>query len=127
MMLDLISKLLAFFITAPLLTSIVVYFISMTIERNKWKAIHRVVNWTTIFYIISVHIMLHSIFSRSFITITIVVLLFILTIIILIQWKKQRDIQFLVAFKLLTRISFLLFFVLYGCFMIIGILIRLIG
>lgn len=127
MMLDLISKLLAFFITAPLLTSIVVYFISMTIERNKWKAIHRVVNWTTIFYIIAVHIMLHSIFSRSFITITIVVLLFILTIIILIQWKKQRDIQFLVAFKLLTRISFLLFFVLYGCFMIIGILIQLIG
>lgn len=127
MMLDLVSKVLAFFITAPLLTSIVVYLISMSLQRNKWKAIHRVVNWTTIFYIIAVLIMLQAIFSKSFIAITIVGLLFVLTIIILVQWKKQRDIQFFAAFKLLTRISFLLFFVLYGCFMIIGILIQLIG
>ncbi|MHA6251391.1 DUF3397 domain-containing protein [Oceanobacillus sp. CAU 1775] len=127
MMLDIVSKLLAFFITAPLFSSIIVYFISMTIERNKWKAIHRVVNWTTIFYVIAVLMMLQMIFDRNFIGIAIIVLLTILTIIVVVQWKKDRDIQFLSAFKLLLRVSFLLFFVLYGCLMIIGIIIQLVG
>ena len=121
-MLDIITYTISVLITAPLLASFIVYIISMLIERNKWKAIHRVVNWTTIFYIIAVLVMLELIFDRSFLSFTIIFFLVILTLIIFIQWKDKKDVQFIKAIKLLTRILFLLFFLLYGCFMIIGIL-----
>lgn len=124
-MLDVITYTIAFLITVPVLSSLIVYFISMKVEHNIWKSIHRVVSWTTIFYIIAVLIMLQLIFDRSFTGLIFIFLLSILTFIIIIQWKKHRDIQFRIAIKILWRISFLLFFLLYGCFMFIGIWLQL--
>ena len=124
-MLDFIIYTLSFFITIPFLASLLVYMVSMVLDRNKLKAIRMVVNWTTLFYIIAVTIMLSLIFNLSFIGIVLILLLAILTIIIFIQWKTKRDVEIMRAVKLLWRISFLLFFMLYSCFLVIGILQRL--
>ncbi|MCG5103585.1 DUF3397 domain-containing protein [Oceanobacillus alkalisoli] len=121
-MLDIIVYVLSFFITIPLLASFLVYIISMIRERNKLKAFHSAVNWTTILYIIAVTIMLGIIFDRSFVGVVLIFLLISLSLIIFIQWRTGRDVQFKKAAKLLWRISFLLFFILYGCLMIAGII-----
>ena len=121
-MLDFIIYTLSFFITIPFLASLLVYLVSMVIDRNKLKAIHRLVNWTTHFYIIAVTVMLSIIFNWSFIGIVLILLLSLLTLIIFIQWKTKRDVEITRAVKLLWRISFLLFFVLYSCLLLIGIL-----
>ena len=121
-MLDFIVYTLSFFITIPFLASLLVYLVSMVLDRNKLKAIHRLVNWTTLLYIIAVTIMLSIIFSLSFIGIVLILLLAILTIIIFIQWKTKGDVEITRAVKLLWRISFLLFFMLYSSLLLIGIL-----
>jgi hypothetical protein len=124
-MLDFIIHILAFFITIPIVASFLVYIGSMIRERNKWKAIRRMVNWTTVFYIIATAIMLSLLFEREFIGVIIIFLLIGQSVIIFIQWKNERDIEFTKGFKLLWRISFLVFFFLYGCLMLVGILMRL--
>ena len=121
-MLDFIAYILSFFITIPLLASFFVYIIRMIRERNKLKAFHAAVNWTTLLYIIAVTIMLEIIFDRSFIGIVLIFLLASLSLIIFIQWRTGRDVQMKKAVKLLWRISFLLFFILYGCLMVVGII-----
>jgi len=120
-MLGLFIYILSFFITIPFLASILVYIASMIRERNKWRAIHRTVNWTTVFYIIAVTIMLTLIFDVNFIGIILIVLLIGLSFIIFIQWKRNQDIQFRKATKLLWRVSFLVFFILYCCLTVVGI------
>lgn len=126
-MLNFISYTVSIFITLPLFASMLVYIVSMIIERNKWKAIQKLVNWTTLFYIIAVTIMLTLIFGMGFTGIVLITLLAILTCIIFIQWKTRRDVEIRRAVRLLWRISFLLFFVLYGCLMLVGILKQLLS
>lgn len=126
-MLNFISYTVSIFITLPLFASMLVYIVSMIIERNKWKAIQKLVNWTTLFYIIAVTIMLTLIFGMDFTGIVLITLLAILTCIIFIQWRTNRDVEIRRAVKLLWRISFLLFFVLYGCLMLVGILKQLVS
>ncbi len=121
-MLDIIIYIISFFVTIPIIASLLVYIISMIVERNKLKAIHNMVAWTTCFYIIAVAIMLTLILDRSFVGVILIFFLVLLSLIVFIQWKTKRDIELKRAVKLLWRISFLLFFFLYGCFLIMGII-----
>ena len=121
-MLEYLIYTLAFFITAPIVATIIVYFLSSLRHRNSMKALHKAVNWTTVFYILSVWLMLAMIFNRNFIGIILILLLVILAMIIFFQWKWKQDVQFRKALKLLWRISFLLFLILYICLALFGIL-----
>lgn len=121
-MLEAVTHIISFFITVPMVASFIVYVISMIRLRNLWKAIHMMVDWTTLFYILAVMIMLFVLFERHFFGYILIFLLMALSVIIFNQWKKERDIQLKKAVKLLWRISFLLFFFLYGCLTVLGII-----
>lgn len=120
-MIDAIIYIISFLITIPIIASFAVYIGSMLHRRNKRKAVHTMVNWTTLLYIVAVAIMLRLIFGRNFTGIILIFLLVMLSIIIFIQWKTKRDVQFMKAAKLLWRISFLLFFMLYLCLAVLGV------
>lgn len=120
-MLDYIIYIIAFFITIPFAASLIVFLISKTLDKKSMKAIHRTVNWTTIFYLISVWMMMSLIFGKNYIGIIFIGLLCILTLIVFFQWKWKQDIQFIKAVKLCLRISFLLFFIMYIVFAAVGI------
>lgn len=121
-MLEAVTHIISFFITVPMVASFIVYVISMGRLGNPWKAIHMMVDWTTLFYILAVMIMLFVLFERHFFGYILIFLLMALSVIIFNQWKKERDIQLKKAVKLLWRISFLLFFFLYGCLTVLGII-----
>lgn len=121
-MLEAVTHIISFFITVPMVASFIVYVISKVRLRNLWKAIHMMVDWTTLFYILAVMIMLFVLFERHFFGDILIFLLMALSVIIFNQWKKKRDIQLKKAVKLLWRISFLLFFFLYGCLTVLGII-----
>lgn len=121
-MLEAVTHIISFFITVPMVASFIVYVISMGRLGNPWKAIHMMVDWTTLFYILAVMIMLLVLFERHFFGYILIFLLTTLSVIIFNQWKKERDIQLKKAVKLLWRISFLLFFFLYGCLTVLGII-----
>ncbi|OZU90416.1 hypothetical protein CIL03_04525 [Virgibacillus indicus] len=124
-MVDYIVYFFAFFITVPFFATLVVYMISRKVHPGKWKAVHKAVNWTTILYIIADIMLISIIFDRQFTGIAAVILLFILTLIIIIQWKTNTEVLFGKAFKTLWRISFLLFLFIYICLLMIGIIQRI--
>ncbi|WP_373895927.1 DUF3397 domain-containing protein [Virgibacillus sp. CBA3643] len=121
-MVDVIIYFIAFFITVPILATWIVYKISFKIYGHQWKAIHISVNWTTIFYIIAVLILVSNIFDQQFIGIMLILLLSMLAVIIILQWKMRTEVVFAKAFKTLWRLCFLIFSFLYICFVLIGII-----
>ncbi|PAV29905.1 hypothetical protein CIL05_08480 [Virgibacillus profundi] len=121
-MIDFIIYLIAFFITVPIFATWLLYKIIRKFKHGKLRAFHQAVNWTTILYIIAVTILLTIIFEKQFIGITLVFLLSILTVIIIFQWKMNTEILFKKAIKVFWRFSFLIFFVIYICLLLIGVI-----
>jgi hypothetical protein len=120
-MLDFLIVLLAFIITAPILMSVLTYYSLKLIYQNPIKAFQKAISWTTIIYILAVNTMFSYLFGRSYLGYIIVLMLCVLTIVIVLQWKNNVEINYQKALKLLWRISFLIFFVLYIILAIIGI------
>ncbi|WP_042145022.1 DUF3397 domain-containing protein [Paucisalibacillus sp. EB02] len=121
-MVDFFIILLAFFITAPILITILTYYSLKFMYQNPIKAFHKSINWTTIIYIIAVNTLLSYLFEGAYIGYIIVFMLCILTIIVILQWRNNLEINYQKALKLLWRISFLFFFVLYIILVLYGIL-----
>jgi Protein of unknown function (DUF3397) len=119
---ELILFILAFLITLPIFSTIVVYYILKYIYGNPIRAFHKAINWTTVLYILAVNTMLTYLFESFFIGYIFVVMLLILTFLIVNQWKKNIEIDYGRAFKLLWRLSFLLYFILYIILVVYGII-----
>lgn len=107
-------------ITVPFFSTYLVYFLSKKIHHHQWRAIHQAVHYTTLLYIIAVHIIVQLLFNYSLVWLIILLHLFILMIVIIYQRRKYTDINMVLGFKLLWRISFLIFFVSYVILIVYG-------
>lgn len=116
---------IALLIAFPIIATLLLYWLSEKIFKHKLKAVHFAVNWTTLLYIIADLILLFILFEWQLTGIVITILLGLLAIIMIIQWKTNTDVQFLKAFKLLWRICFLFFALLYICLVLFGIFSRI--
>ncbi|MBP2077538.1 DUF3397 domain-containing protein [Oceanobacillus polygoni] len=126
-MLDFFIYSVAFFITLPLIATTLIYVISIKKHRNKLRALHQAVNWTTILYIVAVSIMLNLIVGSSFSGWMIVLFLIALASVIIFQWKNHTEVVFRKAIKIIWRFAFLLYFTLYILLALIGVIQRLVG
>ncbi|WP_218775550.1 DUF3397 domain-containing protein [Oceanobacillus senegalensis] len=126
-MINFIVYIIAFFITVPIIATIFTFILFLKLCRSKKRALHKSINWTIIFYIIAVMILIQVIFQIDSFGYILVVLLTILTIIILAQWKKNTEIEFKKAFRLLWRVCFLLFLFLYLSLLIFGLIMQIVS
>ncbi len=110
----------------PIIATVIVYIIVLKLSRSSKKAVHIAVNWSTIFYIISTIILIQYLFNTSITGFILIFMLFVLAVIIFYQWKANVDIEIKKAFKILWKICFLLFFILYVTFSIIGIIMEIV-
>lgn len=62
-MVDIIIYCFAFLVTVPFFSTWIVYFISRRVQKQKRKAIHRAVNWTTFLYICGFCALLYAVSS----------------------------------------------------------------
>src|SRR5690554_2210561 len=125
-MVNYMSIIIACLITFPFLSTLLIYKVSKKIVRHKLHALHLAINWTTILYILATIIMLNNIFEQQFIGIILGLILFLLAIIIIWQWKTKTEILFNRAIKIMWRLCFLIFFVAYMMIATYGIVIRII-
>ncbi|MGY0692286.1 DUF3397 domain-containing protein [Virgibacillus sp. FSP13] len=121
-MFDIVVYFIAFLITVPIIATWIVYQISVKIHRQKWRAIHTAVNWTTILYILAVTGLFTVVFNHGFFGWILIFLMMALSIIIFLQWKTKMEVEFKRAFKEFWRFSFLLFSFLYLCLVLIGLI-----
>jgi len=123
--LNLFIYFIACIIALPLLATWLVYIVSKRIYKHTWMAIHTAVNWTTLFYILSVLTILHTFYGRSFIGFIGVILFLMLSIIIFVQWKSRHEVVIVRAVKILWRASFLVFSLAYICLAILGVVYKI--
>lgn len=126
-MIELIAFVLGVLITLPVLATILIYFISYKFYEKRQHAVHLAVNLTTLFYILAVGTMLHIIFGKSYFGIIFILLIIILGISVIVQWKVKGEIIFKYAWKGFWRFSFLIFVLAYFGLSIYGLIQRLIG
>lgn len=124
-MVSYISIIIASLITFPIFSTWIIYKIGNKVVRQKSRALHIAVNWTTILYILSTIMMLHIIFEQHFIGIIFGLILSILAIIIIWQWKTKTEILFSKAIKILWRLCFIIFLVTYFILVFYGIAMKM--
>ncbi|MGX4669131.1 DUF3397 family protein [Cerasibacillus sp. JNUCC 74] len=117
--------LLSFFITIPIFATWLTYIIISKWARHPLRAVHFAVTWTTPLYVIAVIFLIAIIFDVNVVGIILALLLISIAIIIMFQWKRNTEVLLIKAVKLMWRFTFLLFFLLYCLFVIIGIVQRI--
>lgn len=119
-MIDFFIYILAILITVPPVLALIVYYFSLKRFHSTMRAVHATVRWTTLFFIVAVDLLISVVFNISATGGIIVALLILLTLIIYYQWKNT-EIRLRKALRLLWRITFLLFFVLYLLLLLAGV------
>lgn len=112
---------ISFFIVFPMVATFIVYFFSSRFHQNKWRSIHQTVHLTTFFYIASTLILIQMLFEQYFIGYLLILIITVLAVIVIIQWKTKKKIVFSIALKQLWRACFLLFSFMYICLVVFGI------
>src|SRR5690625_262119 len=100
-------------ISIPIMMSMFIYFLGVHFSKNKWKAIHKSTQWSAVFYIIAVALLLKHLFTFSFLGYILIFLITLLSTILIIQWKKDTEVILLDGLRVMWRSSFLIFFILY--------------
>lgn len=108
-----IQYLPTFFIGLPVIVTVSLYYVGVRISGSKWKVIHKTVQWSAIFYIIAVSILLSMILQRAVFGYVLIFLIIVLAATLIIQWRKKTEVILMDGLRLLWRISFLLFFLTY--------------
>lgn len=107
---------MAFLITFPFSITWIIYQLSYMLTKSRLKSLHISVHWSTIWYFFAVLVLNKMYLDRFFGDIIILILLFLLSCIIIYQWRTDMDVQIQRAFKILLRFSFFMFCFIYFCF-----------
>lgn len=125
-MINYLSIIIALLITFPFIPTIIVYKVSDKIVKHKLRALHIAINWTTILYIFATIRILNMMFDQQFIGIVIGLILVLLAIIIIWQWKIKTEVLLNKALKILWRLCFIVFLFAYLILVVYGIILRMI-
>ncbi|WP_339178405.1 DUF3397 domain-containing protein [Oceanobacillus sp. FSL W7-1293] len=106
---DYIYYTIALFIAFPFIITFLAYGITKLRKQHTWKAVHNAVQWSAIFFILGVGVLLQLLFDRSFFGWIILLFLISLTGILIHQYQKQSDVEISKAIKIVWRSAFLLF------------------
>lgn len=116
---------IVFFITFPFMLTFLIYVVNKLFNVHPLKAFHRSMAWSTLFYICAVIQMLAMYFDRLFVGGIAAIFLLMLSFIIIVQRRKEVEIKLKKASRLLWRMCFLLFLLLYMVLVFYGVVIRL--
>lgn len=100
-------------LASPFLVSFIIYLLLFFLPIHKWRKIHLTVQWSALFYVYGVIILVDQLFEIFILSYILILFIIFLAIHVTVQWKKDVTISLKKAIILLLRIVFLLFFVTY--------------
>ncbi|HLS66367.1 MAG TPA: DUF3397 family protein [Pseudogracilibacillus sp.] len=100
-------------IMIPFFSTAILYYIMKWISHHPWKAIHFSTQWSAFLYVVAVSLLLEKHIEVATLGFFIVGILLLLSIHLIVQWKKNTEVILKKGLKLVTRICFLLFSLLY--------------
>jgi hypothetical protein len=121
MMIDIMTWMISLAFTLPLLSLIILLLIFRLVVKNKKKSILWAVDISTIFFIISVHFHLLTIFEQSFLIFFILGLIILTIIVYFIDYNRSKAATIKKASIKVWRMSFLFFLASYFVLTVYGI------
>lgn len=112
------------FITIPFLFYILLFTIIKQITKNHRLALNSAINATTFVLIISVHLIILTIWDRSLLALIILVMLVLAIMFTFYHWKTKEEIHYRKVFIGFWRFNFLVFSLLYISLILFGIISR---
>jgi hypothetical protein len=124
-MIDFFSNFIASIVTIPVLGFIAVFIVSKLIFKNRRKAFHMAIDWSTFILILAVHHLIVVIWNHSYLWLLLLLMILVAVCFVIAHWKIKHEIVFLPIFKGIWRMNFLLFFTAYLFLVVIGLFQRL--
>lgn len=120
-MLSFVSGIFALFVVAPIISYIVAFVICKKITKKHRRSVRFAIDFSTIFFIFSVHYLVVTIWEKSIFWYIIIFVLFAGMIFAIYHWKVDKEVVFSKVFRAFWRINFLVFFFTYLSLMIYGV------
>ncbi|WP_312095345.1 DUF3397 domain-containing protein [Niallia sp.] len=124
-MINLTSQLISFLVVFPIFTLFIVFVISKLITKKHRFSIHLALDISTIFFVLSVHFLIQSIWNTSLLIYIIIFILLIGMIFVIIHWKIKEEMDYKKIFKGIWRVTFMLFFTFYIVLVIYGLVLSI--
>jgi hypothetical protein len=124
-MLSVVSSVIATLITVPCLVYILIFIISKLLTKNHRRAVQTALDFSTFFFILSVHFLLLAIWGKSFLWAIFIFIFTCAIIFVIINWKLKGEIVLSRCFKGFWRFCFLVFFIMYLILTIYGVIQRI--
>lgn len=112
-MIDLLIHLFAFFVTVPLLATLIAFVIFKRKYPRTNIAFQKAAQWTAVFYVIAVDLILTDLFQMNMLLLIVPFFVLIVGLLLLGQYNTKGHFIFGRAIKTAWRLFFLIFFVLY--------------
>lgn len=114
------SAVISFFVAFPVICYLLIFILSKQMTKKHKLSVHIALDISTLFFIISVHFLIISIWGKSMLSYILLVILFIGVFIVILHWKVKQEIIYKKVFRGFWRINFLLFFCAYLFLMAYG-------
>ncbi|MED4015439.1 DUF3397 domain-containing protein [Sutcliffiella cohnii] len=122
---NVVASIIATFVTIPIFTWFLLYFITRYITKNNKRSFQMATDYSTFFFILAVHYLIVIIWDRSLLWLILIVLITIATVIVLVHYRINQEIKFGKVWKGFWRTNFLLFFFLYFSLAFFGLIKRM--
>ena len=123
---EVISSIIATFVTIPLLGYIIVFVISKLLTKNHRKSVKIAIDVTTLLFVISDYYFIKAIWGVSLFWLILLIMMIIAITFVLAHWKINHEIQFIKVFRGFWRFNFLFFGFIYIVLLIYGLILRVI-
>ncbi|WP_428908749.1 DUF3397 domain-containing protein [Niallia sp. Krafla_26] len=122
---EVISSIIATFVTIPLIGYIIVFVISKLITRQHRKSVKIAIDVTTLLLVIAVHYFILAIWDISLFWVILLFMIVVAIVFVFTHWKLKHEIHFAKVFKGVWRFHFLFFGLVYLLLLVYGLVIRI--
>lgn len=115
-----LNWIISILITLPIISLFLLYIIIRIFSDNKRKSLVLTIDFSTIFFIISVHFHFITIFKQSFLLFILLVIGCLLLFVYFVEYRKSKSLSIKKITRKTWRLSFLLFVTSYIVLTVIG-------
>lgn len=124
-MITFFSWVIATIITVPMIALFLIYHTTFFLTKNKRKSFHNMINYSTVFFIISVYFLIYVIWEKAFFWTFILILISFAMFFLFLQWKFSEELLLRKVWKGFWRFCFIIFFLSYWILVFIGLFSRI--
>lgn len=117
-----LASFIATIVTLPIVGYLAIFIAVKQLTKNHRKAVNYALNGSTIFFILSVHFIIKTIWEISLFWFILLVIIMISMLVVFVHYKLRQEIDFSKVTRGTVRLNAFVFIIAYGCLITYGVL-----